>query len=249
MSEEQGPQPGEPSIRSALLRAAGTHGESEPPKSHGCLPALEDAQYRAQEAERQDQQCSPYGARQEVPAVTNDLTTGAERRLAVAHWLLAAAAEPSRARFEWATYGVALLRCGGLFTAVRIPGALVRAAADTEEPEALAEFLAEALHGGPVFHDPRSRQYYVLTPASTARRWSLQDADCLGSNTFLGVPATDRVEPDLSYGAYWVVPMDSPGVLCAGQDAANLADFARVMVAKRQEEEDGCPRAEGEGRD
>ena len=57
------------------------------------------------------------------------VTTSAERALAVEHWLLSAAETPGRARADWEESGRALLRCGGVFAAVRLSARLVCAAA------------------------------------------------------------------------------------------------------------------------
>lgn len=43
-----------------------------------------------------------------------------DRELASVHWLLSAAPAIEEARREWAESGIAVLRCGGLFTAIRI---------------------------------------------------------------------------------------------------------------------------------
>ncbi|WP_157901149.1 hypothetical protein [Streptomyces davaonensis] len=56
----------------------------------------------------------------------------ADRELAVTHWLLLSAPDTHRARTEWSETGIALLRCGGLFTAVRLSAALVHAASGTD---------------------------------------------------------------------------------------------------------------------
>ena len=55
----------------------------------------------------------------------------ADRRLAATHWLLSTlpAAGRDRARAEWEDTGVAFLPLGTLFSAVRIPGRLLRARA------------------------------------------------------------------------------------------------------------------------
>ncbi|MEV1042338.1 hypothetical protein AB0J01_37850 [Streptomyces sp. NPDC050204] len=143
-----------------------------------------------------------------------------ERELAVGHWLLSAAPDMHEARDQWAKTGIALLRCGGVFTAVRIQADIVQAAAGTEKPELIGAFLAEALQGGPVFIDMSSRRYYVLVPASTpAGRW-VPGVERLGSGSFLGVPCPQRTEPEKSR-SYWCVPMDGPGALCS-PDAVTL---------------------------
>jgi hypothetical protein len=143
---------------------------------------------------------------------------------AVAHWLLSAATDMREARDQWVSKGIALLRCGVVFTAVRIQADIVRAAAGTEDPEHIGVYLKEVLRGGPVFIDTSSQRYYVLVPASMSRlpQWagSVPGAECLGPGCFLGVPNPQRTEPDLSR-SYWCVPMDGPGVLCS-PDAVSL---------------------------
>lgn len=143
------------------------------------------------------------------------VTTSAERRLATEHWLLAAARDRDVARHEWLTQGVALLACGGIFAAFRMPGDLVRAAARTDDEEDVNGFLRRALEGGPVFRARYSDQYYALVPGSTAWRRpsrAFPGLECLGRDCFLGVPAVDRTEP--VGHAYWPIPMGSPGELC-----------------------------------
>ncbi|MFD3996123.1 hypothetical protein [Streptomyces sp. NPDC058583] len=162
------------------------------------------------------------------------ISTASERRLASEHWLLSAAPDARRARVQWATYGVALLRCGGLFSAVRIPAGLVYEAAGTENRADVAEFLAGALDGGPIFYDAGGRQFYALAPASTAGIWKLPEAECLGSDSFLGVPASDLTEPDPRCSAYWSVPMDGPAVLCVPAMVARLVIAGRDLAAMRE---------------
>ncbi|GAA0907631.1 hypothetical protein [Streptomyces thermoalcalitolerans] len=140
---------------------------------------------------------------------------GRERQLAVAHWLLSAARDRDAARREWLLQGAALLACGGIFAAVRLPGDLVRAAAQTSDEAEVNGFLRHALDGGPVIHSRYADHYYALVPGSTAWRRpprAFPGLECLGRDCFLGVPAVDRTEP--KGRAYWAVPMDSPGELC-----------------------------------
>ncbi|GAA1009890.1 hypothetical protein GCM10009564_26410 [Streptomyces thermogriseus] len=96
--------------------------------------------------------------------------SGWERQLAVAYWLLSAARDRDVARREWLTHGAALLACGGIFSAVRMPGDLVRAAAQTADEAEVNGFLRRALDGGPVIHSRYADHYYVLVPGSTAWR-------------------------------------------------------------------------------
>lgn len=158
-----------------------------------------------------------------------------DRELAVGHWLLSAAPDMKEARDQWATRGIALLRCGGVFAAVRVPGDIVRAAAGTDDPERIGAYLKEALQGGPVFVDTSSQRYYVLVPASTSRlpQWdghTVPDTECLGSGSFLGVPRPQRNEPEQSR-SYWCVPMDGPGALCSPAAVSQLVAYGRYRRA------------------
>jgi hypothetical protein len=155
------------------------------------------------------------GATNEQHALEGVVVPGWEWQLAVAHWLLSAARDRDAARREWLLQGAALLACGGIFAAVRLPGDLVRAAAQTADEAEVNGFLRRALDGGPVIHGRYSDQYYALVPGSTAWRRpprAFPGLECLGRDCFLGVPAVDRTEP--KGRAYWAVPMDSPGELC-----------------------------------
>ncbi|MFB9483896.1 hypothetical protein ACFFSH_31560 [Streptomyces filamentosus] len=163
--------------------------------------------------------------------------TRQEREAAARTWLLISARDAATARSDWKNYGVALLRCGALFSAVRIPAILVHAAAGTADRPAVADFLATALDGGPVFYDGGGQQYYALTPGSAARTWNVPDTECLGSDHFLGIPATDITAPDPRCAAYWCVPMDGPGTLCMPAAVAHLARHGRHLVAQQQSEE------------
>ncbi|MFJ1695632.1 hypothetical protein ACIOHC_10855 [Streptomyces sp. NPDC088252] len=141
------------------------------------------------------------------------LTTGVERRLAVEHWLLSTVPDRNRVRAEWEGRPFALLPCGALFAAVRIPSSVVRAAAGSDDQEDVDRFLAEALMDGPVICDRYAARYYALVPASAARRWDVPDTVCLGKGSELGVPRPGVTAGD-GARVYWSVPMDSAGVLC-----------------------------------
>ncbi|MFF9343803.1 MULTISPECIES: hypothetical protein [unclassified Streptomyces] len=168
-----------------------------------------------------------------LPAPPRTLVhTRQERELAAATWLLLAAADSRTARREWAVFGVALLRCGVLFSAVRVPADIVHRAAGTEDRRGVAAFLREALAGGPVFYDEGGRQFYALTPVSTARMWNLPEAECLGHDTLLGVPATELTERDPRCAAFWVVPMEGPAALCLPGEVAHLVLSARPGTGK-----------------
>lgn len=155
------------------------------------------------------------------------LCTRAERELAVGHWLLSAAQDMGEARAQWAEQGVTVLRCGGIFAAVRIPAELVHAAAGTSAPSEVGAYLAEALHGGPVLVDRHGTRYYVLVPASTARWWHVPDSECLGVGACLGVPRPGISASGAASPSYWAVPMDSPGVLCVPDDVSRLVMTGR----------------------
>lgn len=163
-----------------------------------------------------------------------------ERQLAVSHWLLAAAQDVKEARKEWAVAGIALLRCGGIFSAIRVPAEVVHAAVGTDELHQVNANLSAALMSGPVFVDVASRRYCVLVPASAALQdvWKsrlVPEAECLGSRCFLGVPAPDATAPS-DARSYWCVPMDSPGVLCVPQAVTQLVMTGRYQRAAAERE-------------
>ncbi|GAA2621284.1 hypothetical protein [Streptomyces vastus] len=148
------------------------------------------------------------------PVQPTKLVTQEEREL-VSHWLLAATDDRDLARKQWAEQEIALLACGGIFAAVRIPALLVWAAAGTDELPEVDDFLRKTLYGGPVFMDIHAHQYYLLVPASTAWRWNDRDfpgVACLGRDHYLGVPAIRHTTP--RGRSYWCVPLDSPAELC-----------------------------------
>lgn len=171
--------------------------------------------------------------------------TASDRRLAVEQWLLAT--QPSRdrdrARREWEEAGVAMLPLGTLLSAVRIPGHLVVAAAGLVEHDALDAFLDEALYGQPVICDPRGNRYYALVPGTmpvrwrkAAEEWRALGVDCLGRDTYLGVPTVRAVERDpLTLASYWSVPMPSAGELCAPPAVARLIAAGQCRLAERAE--------------
>ncbi|MER5214885.1 hypothetical protein ABT063_31130 [Streptomyces sp. NPDC002838] len=139
----------------------------------------------------------------EVTEATS-LTTLPERQLAVSHWLLGAADDRDTVRVQWAEQEIALLACGSIFSAVRIPAGLVWAAAKTHEPREVDAFLRQWFDGGAVFMDLHSLLHYALVPGSAAWRWNDRDfpgVGCLGRDSFLGVPAVHLTEP--AARAYW----------------------------------------------
>ncbi|MGW7410560.1 hypothetical protein ACWGI9_44045 [Streptomyces sp. NPDC054833] len=167
--------------------------------------------------------------------------TGANRRLATEHWLLASHPAPQQARQEWQEHKVALLPLGTLFCAVRIPGRVVFAVAGTEEPEDIDDFLEDVLDGGPVICDPHGRRYYALVPAGMPHTWhqaayewrTRLDVELLGHGTYLGVPSLDETDFNpRSCPSYWAVPMPSAATLCTPFKTARLLTTAHHQLAE-----------------
>lgn len=156
--------------------------------------------------------------------------TDSDRRLAIEDWLLSTAPVRDRARTEWKDSGVALLRLGTLFSAIRIPQTLVFAIVGRVSYKEADEFLADALDGGPVICDPHRYRYYALVPGSMPEKWAAAAADwrdldveCLGRETYLGVPRVDAVDLNpAAWASYWSVPMPSAGELCPPLAVARL---------------------------
>jgi hypothetical protein len=190
---------------------------------------------------------SPPGARAPIEAGAGVLVyPRKDREAAIRSWLLAAAQNVEEARTQWRESGMALLRVGGLFGAVRISTGLVRAASATDNGREIDAFLAEALHGGPVFMDRYAQWYYALVPVSTGQRreWLTTrrdpDAHFLGSGCFLGVPRPEDTEPQKGVRSYWCVPMDGPGTLTIPDAVSRLLALARFRLAKAEREAGEC---------
>ncbi|GGJ56397.1 hypothetical protein [Streptomyces brasiliensis] len=171
------------------------------------------------------------------------MTRGAERALSVEHWLLSAAETPGRARAEWEESGRALLRCGGIFSAVRLSARLVYAVTQTTCLADIDNYLARALHGGPVFLDQLTHRYYVLVGASTRYRseWDqprCEDAEFIGRGHFLGVPPVQATTPEAG-PSYWCVPMDSLGDLTRPDAVTQLLSVGRFQLTSRGERATG----------
>ncbi|MCT9080294.1 hypothetical protein [Streptomyces fulvoviolaceus] len=138
--------------------------------------------------------------------------TRADNELDVTEWLLQAADDPARARAEWQTMDVALLRCGVCFTAIRVRADVVFAAARTEEWARVDAYLAAALHGGPVFVDRQSGWYYCLVPAGT----------CVDSSRYRARSS-------------WCVPPYRPEVVCQADAVAQMTNLGRFLLAGAKE--------------
>lgn len=146
-----------------------------------------------------------------------------------------------------------MLQLGTLFSAVRIPGSLITALAPgCTTPGEIDQWLAEVLNGGPVIADRRFHRYYALVPTSMPATWKQQfddwrvdNVDCLGQDTYLGVPSVTATEYDpQNCDGYWAVPMASPAQLCeplvvARMVAAGvhrLTDLEEVTVIRAEDE-------------
>ncbi|MEU6594792.1 hypothetical protein ABZ923_37290 [Streptomyces sp. NPDC046881] len=151
------------------------------------------------------------------------------RTFGAATWLLMAAHDPVTAHRDWGGGDVALLRCGTLFTAVRVPLDLVETAAGTGNPWEIGVYLNEALLGGAVFTDRTAGQVYFLVLASAWGRWNVPGTECLSPGMLLGVP---RPGVDQKARSHWLLEMDGPGVLCMEHAVKQLVEHARLRAAQ-----------------
>jgi hypothetical protein len=166
--------------------------------------------------------------------------TTADRRTAAAHWLLSAAQDQGKARADWRNRDVAMLRLGTLFSAVRIPAAVILAVTGGHRTpsDCIDNFLREVVDG-PVVCDPRHLRYYALVPASMPTTWTQAAADwralgidMLGRESILGVPDVALTEAGVhELASYWSVPMDSAGELCSPLAVARLLAAAFRVLA------------------
>ncbi|GAA0616960.1 hypothetical protein [Streptomyces crystallinus] len=140
---------------------------------------------------------------------------------AITDWLASAHPVPAQARREFAV-GIALVPTGDKFDAIRLPAPLVHAAVGSEDPDAVAAFLAKTLPGGgAVIHDAYGVGvwYYALVPPGTHVDWRVPDVECLRPGTWLGVP---RVDLTARPGPHWTLPPREPGCVCAPHALTNL---------------------------
>lgn len=163
--------------------------------------------------------------------LTGRVCTRAERDRAVGEWLLSAAQDVRRSRVDWDRCGVTLLRCGGIFTAVRIPHPIVAAAARTDDPGEINAYLHQALQGGPAFRSDTGH-HYALVPPSTAHGWKTPSSRCLNAGELLAVPRPDRMLGDAA--SYWEVRMDSAGLLCTPGAVSQMIMTGRLFHAGRE---------------
>ena len=151
----------------------------------------------------------------------------------VTDWLLESSRDPRRALLEWNRVGMTLLRCGELFTAIRLPVSLVEAAASTTDPVVLNEYLDRLLFSRPVIRCNLGQWYYVLVPPEVAEWWRFPDAECLQPLTDLGVPRPDLTKCPGLTGSYWAVPMRKSGDLAEPEVVSQLIAFGRYNSASR----------------
>ncbi|MBT2418047.1 hypothetical protein J7F01_08685 [Streptomyces sp. ISL-22] len=116
---------------------------------------------------------------------------------------------------------------------LRVAATLVHAAADSDDLRDVDAYLGQALLGGPVFADTRWHLYYALVPEGTDRllpwNYGSGDAECLGPNTYLGVPDPTRTDPGVGF-SYWCVPPHAPDTLCSLDAVAQLLKDGRCRL-------------------
>ncbi|WP_329140851.1 hypothetical protein [Streptomyces sp. NBC_00670] len=145
-------------------------------------------------------------------------------------WLSRSHPRPSEAAREMQCTGFALLAMGVRISAIRVPGALVHAAAQTEDHAEVAEYLLDHLDGA-VALDPRHAVgplYYALIHGHAGLTWQHERlAACLGDGVYLGLPAPHRVEPP---GPHWIVPPRYDGDLCKPRAVAELVQLGHSRL-------------------
>jgi hypothetical protein len=145
-------------------------------------------------------------------------------------WLARSHPRPSEAARELQTAGFALLAMGWRISAIRMPGALVHAAAGTEDHDEVGEYLLDRLDGA-VSLDQRHASgpfYYALVHGHAGLTWQHDRlAECLGDGVYVGVPAPYRVEPP---GPHWIVPPRYDGDLCRPHAVAELVKLGHSRL-------------------
>ncbi|MEW2568285.1 hypothetical protein [Streptomyces sp. NPDC047070] len=159
----------------------------------------------------------------------------AERAFSVSTWLLAAAGDPTAARRQWDSSGVAMLDCGKIFDAARVPAHLVHRVAGSTDPDRITEYLDHALFGGAVIVDVQDEAYYFLVQHGASMRWNMPDTKCLGQGRSLGVPlpgASPR--GGRRARASWALEMFEPGALSVTGAVMQLVHHARLLWAQEE---------------
>ncbi|TFV29708.1 hypothetical protein E4K10_49460 [Streptomyces sp. T1317-0309] len=141
---------------------------------------------------------------------------------------------------DWKQSGVALLRCGPLFCAVRISAQLVHAAAGATDPNEVDAYLAACFPRRPGVHGPDLHRYYALVRGDVAggHRWKGHEPHAVGLSaaSFLGVPDPACVYP-YDRASYWCVPVKEPGALCTPSAVEQLIVHGRLLLARRRGEQ------------
>ncbi|MDJ0460431.1 hypothetical protein [Streptomyces sp. H27-C3] len=158
--------------------------------------------------------------------------------MASCRWLLASAPVREQAKTDWETKGVAWLRPGLLYAAVTIPAGIIHAAVGVATVQECAEPLAEVLGEGPLFYEAQgfgSEDSYTALVLS----WVAQIATPAGMvlhppRALLQVPAPDVTEPN--EGLFWVVPMNSPGLLVPFDRLVPLVTLGRERLGSQEVE-------------
>ncbi|MFF4690483.1 DUF6415 family natural product biosynthesis protein [Streptomyces sp. NPDC001307] len=161
----------------------------------------------------------------------NRVATKGEELLAIEHWLLAAgASDADQTRSAWETEGVAILRCGAAFHAIRIPLNLVENAAGCTAPAEVDSYLADALLGAPVIRCGHERRLYILCEPSTVKDWKAPGIECLRDGRPLSVPRPDVIRYPGRTASYWAVRMSAPGLLGSGNALSQLVSYGRYRM-------------------
>ncbi|MFE2033677.1 hypothetical protein ACFXBB_10480 [Streptomyces scopuliridis] len=155
------------------------------------------------------------------------MSTPTATESAIAWWLTSFSPHSAVAHEAWQDGRPAMLRTGGPYDAVRMPLALVRAAAESSAPDVVAGVLAEVLDGPVVCHP--GAWYYALVPAGTCETWRAAEAVVRGRGGWLGIPRPDRTEPT-PVTPYWAVPVVRVGQLCAPDAVAELLRGGRARL-------------------
>ncbi|MGW2582140.1 hypothetical protein ACWCYZ_12510 [Streptomyces virginiae] len=153
-------------------------------------------------------------------------------RTSMGMWLASSHPSPEQPWHEWAKRGVAVIPTGAAFDAVRIPEGIVHAAVESTDADTVGVALAERLDG-PVIHDARGRNYYVLIRPGVCLDLGLASpgVELLPARTHLGVPATELCEHSPETPIYWAVPGIRPGH-CDANAAGLLVRYGARRLAE-----------------
>lgn len=152
----------------------------------------------------------------------------------ITDWLLDNAVwDRDKAREEWETEGMTLLKCGGTFCAIRIPVPLVEAVAPRSDPDSVDAHLAQALDRAPAFRCNTGQWYYVLVPPTVASWWDKRrGGECIGAGLDLGVPSPRLIGHPGRTASYWAVTMTRPGHLGSGETVSQFIADAHLRAVQ-----------------